>query len=477
MSAATVKSEPDVHEPSYDCAVCWLSVLEDLRSGTRVMTCSQCPAQNKLCEACYLHPLSNKSCGQCAGPLREYQHRLSSKSSADIIDVDAISAAPEDLLGHAAPAAATVLKSVRAEETVLPQAPSAKRSRRETSATAEAPIMDVREKMRDDELPHVAVEESAEIVELKKALGAAKAEAHKAEALQKQLDGLKQALRDQHGEHTRALNQSKDEAAKVLQHARDEAMRAHAEQQRAFEKAAKVLQLARDEAMRAHAEQQRAFEKERDRLALSLPPDPSLAVCTRPGCRCANGLIHRAQTSAAHTQNGSDGALHLLKELATRLKCGHWGQHENDALMRLPPDHARWFLLTYAPAHGMPMHVPATASVMQLVEQLRSGTAATKADAARQLGSMASQSETERRGIVAAGAIGPLVALLQLGDDTGKASSANALGYLAVDGAHRGSIVAADAIGPLVALLQHGDDTGKARARLALDRLNALPPT
>jgi len=64
--------------------------------------------------------LSNKSCGQCAGPLREYQHRLSSKSSgADIIDVDAISAASEDLLDHAAPAAATVLNSVRAEETVL----------------------------------------------------------------------------------------------------------------------------------------------------------------------------------------------------------------------------------------------------------------------------------------------------------------------------------------------------------------------
>jgi hypothetical protein len=94
MSFATVKSEPDVHEPSYDCAVCWHSVLEDLRSGKRVMTCSQCPAQNKVCEACYLHPLSNKSCGQCAGPLREYQHRHSSKSSgADIIDVDAISAA------------------------------------------------------------------------------------------------------------------------------------------------------------------------------------------------------------------------------------------------------------------------------------------------------------------------------------------------------------------------------------------------
>ena len=84
------------------------------------MTCSQCPAQNKVCAACYLHPLSNKSCGQCAGPLREYQHRLRSKSSgADIINVDAISAAHEHLLGHAAPAAATVLNSVRAEETVL----------------------------------------------------------------------------------------------------------------------------------------------------------------------------------------------------------------------------------------------------------------------------------------------------------------------------------------------------------------------
>ena len=87
-------------------------------------------------------------------------------------------------------------------------------------------------------------------------------------------------------------------------------------------------------------------------------------------------------------------------------------------------------------ASGSAARVAATASVMQLVEQLRSGTVGMRADAAWQLGSMALRSETERRGIVAAGAIGPLVALLQ-----------------------------------------HGDARGKARARLALDRLNALPPT
>ena len=56
-------------------------------------------------------------------------------------------------------------------------------------------------------------------------------------------------------------------------------------------------------------------------------------------------------------------------------------------------------------------HVPATPSVMQLVEQLRSGTAATKAAAAGRLANMASQSGTERSGIVAADAIGPLSGL------------------------------------------------------------------
>jgi len=169
-------------------------------------------------------------------------------------------------------------------------------------------------------------------------------------------------------------------------------------------------------------------------------------------------------------------------------------------------------------AAGSAARVPATPRVMQLVEQLRSGAAAMKADAALKLGRISERSETERSGIVAAdaigplvallqhgdadgktnsafalakldldgahrgaivaaNAIGPLVALLQHGDAIGKANSAGALGNLAVDGAHRGAIVAANAIRPLVALLQHGDADGKRFARLALDRLNALPPT
>jgi hypothetical protein len=41
----------------------------------------------------------------------------------------------------------------------------------------------------------------------------------------------------------------------------------------------------------------------------------------------------------------------------------------------------------------------------------------------------------------------------------------------------RNGIVAADAIEPLVALLQRGDAKGKPTARVAQDRLNALPPT
>ncbi len=117
MSLGIVKSEPDVHEPSYDCAFCWNSVRADLRSGKRVMTCSRCPAQNKVCEACY--SLSNKSCGQCAGPLSEYLHHRSSKISGDdVIDVDAISAEPEAVLGHAAPAAASVRASDDAGESL-----------------------------------------------------------------------------------------------------------------------------------------------------------------------------------------------------------------------------------------------------------------------------------------------------------------------------------------------------------------------
>jgi membrane-bound lytic murein transglycosylase B len=108
---------------------------------------------------------------------------------------------------------------------------------------------------------------------------------------------------------------------------------------------------------------------------------------------------------------------------------------------------------------------------MQLVEQLRSGTAATKAAAAGRLANMASQSGTERSGIVAADAIGPLVALLHYGNDDGKANSALALGNLAADGAHRGAIFAAGAIGPLEALRQHGDANGKANSAWALGNL------
>ena len=147
-----VKSEPDVHEPSYDCAFCWNSVREDLLSGKRVMTCVRCPAQNKICEACYLSPLYNKSCGQCKEPLSEHQHHRSSKISGDdVIDVDAISAVPQAVLGHAAPAAASAPKRVRAEEAASHQTPSpSKRSRKETATKAAAPIEDVREKMRED---------------------------------------------------------------------------------------------------------------------------------------------------------------------------------------------------------------------------------------------------------------------------------------------------------------------------------------
>ena len=111
-----------------------------------------------------------------------------------------------------------------------------------------------------------------------------------------------------------------------------------------------------------------------------------------------------------------------------------------------------------------------------LIALLQHGDARGKANSAFALANLTVDG-AHRGAIVAANAIGPLVALLQHGDARGKAHSAGALARIANDGAHRGPIVAADAIGPLVALLQHGDADGKRFAGLALDRLNALPPT
>ena len=92
-SAPTVKSEPDVYEPCYDCAVCWESCRSNLKANKRLMTCVRCPAVRMVHGACY-DKMARKSCTQCNGPMSEYQHP--SKPSGGLIDVDATSA-PRDV--------------------------------------------------------------------------------------------------------------------------------------------------------------------------------------------------------------------------------------------------------------------------------------------------------------------------------------------------------------------------------------------
>ena len=87
--------EPDVLEGAYDCAVCWQSCRNHLKNHKRVMTCVRCPAVRKVCAACY-ERLPNKSCIQCTGPMSEYQSHRCEASCDSVIDVDAISAAPQD---------------------------------------------------------------------------------------------------------------------------------------------------------------------------------------------------------------------------------------------------------------------------------------------------------------------------------------------------------------------------------------------
>ena len=72
-SAPTVKSEPDVYEPCYDCAVCWESCRSNLKANKRLMTCVRCPAVRMVHGACY-DKMARKSCTQCNGPMSEYQH-------------------------------------------------------------------------------------------------------------------------------------------------------------------------------------------------------------------------------------------------------------------------------------------------------------------------------------------------------------------------------------------------------------------
>jgi vacuolar protein 8 len=108
----------------------------------------------------------------------------------------------------------------------------------------------------------------------------------------------------------------------------------------------------------------------------------------------------------------------------------------------------------------------------QLVAALRSAKAATRASAAC---SISKASAAAALAIADAGALQPLVALLQAGTDAGKAAAAGAVWSLAVELSLCSRIADAGALQPLVALLQAGTDEGKTAAAGAMCNLSVDP--
>ena len=116
--------------------------------------------------------------------------------------------------------------------------------------------------------------------------------------------------------------------------------------------------------------------------------------------------------------------------------------------------------------------------LVELVRKLTGRSTDAKARAANDISKCMSEQHGDaglRQGIAGAGAIAPLVAMLQLDNDECKQQAAAALANLAAadDDAIGQGIVGAGALGPLVALL-HLDDLGcKRQAAAALDNLAA----
>jgi vacuolar protein 8 len=108
------------------------------------------------------------------------------------------------------------------------------------------------------------------------------------------------------------------------------------------------------------------------------------------------------------------------------------------------------------------------ATPSQLVAALLSADAATTA---RGAWSISKASAAAALAITDAGALQPLVALLQAGTDAGKAAAASALWNLSTEPSLRSRIADAGALQPLTALLQAGTDAGKAAAAGALKNL------
>jgi len=111
-------------------------------------------------------------------------------------------------------------------------------------------------------------------------------------------------------------------------------------------------------------------------------------------------------------------------------------------------------------------------AIPPLVALLQNGTDVAKENAARVLCSLACTT-TNKVIIAKAGAIPPIVAILQNGTDVAKEEAALALTSLAFDNTDNQVLIAkAGAITALVALLQNGNSVAKSFASLALKRLS-----
>lgn len=137
---------------------------------------------------------------------------------------------------------------------------------------------------------------------------------------------------------------------------------------------------------------------------------------------------------------------------------------------------------TPASAAGLPT-APATDSsgitdrVSVLVQELNEGALDVKAQAARELFDMATVSAENRAMIAAAGAIPPLIHLLQQGGANEQIQAAAALKWLAIEGENKTTIAAAGAIPVLVQLLDSDtagvvEQAADALKQLAVDAEN-----
>jgi hypothetical protein len=110
-------------------------------------------------------------------------------------------------------------------------------------------------------------------------------------------------------------------------------------------------------------------------------------------------------------------------------------------------------------------------AVGALIEQLQHGSGEEKILAAATLSKLAAWRPENRRGIVDAGAIAPLVALLRQGDADAQVQAAEALQILALDETNTRRIMQAEAVFPLLELLKQGTLTVKVAAAGVLERL------